>query len=148
MLCRRSAWKPDMAKAKARIKVNAMMCIDPHQETKMQSAKLAQFGFSTADAEDINLACTDGHLCLNFKDWREQPVEVWFHDTIAFKWQEAESHGPEERDDCAYVIEGSKWLAEHIKQNIVKDTHGYRHYKLCFNACGVLEVLSNDVVTT
>jgi hypothetical protein len=85
-------------------------------------------------------------LVVRFVDWREHPVAVEFTDVIEVRWQEADSTGPEDRNDCTFEIEGSEWLAEHLRQQVAVPSDGHRHFRLCFNAAGVLDVLAVSVV--
>lgn len=107
----------------------------------MQIANQIEPGFSTADAEYPEIKQEDGDLTLCFKDWQERSVEVFFGDTIAFKWQMAESLLENERDDCCYEIIGSEWLELHRKKGEIGPEE-YNHYKFNFNAVGQFEVLA------
>jgi hypothetical protein len=102
-------------------------------------------GFSTADAESVSFSLQKGNGILEFLDWREQPVKVHLEGTIALKWQEADSHGPEARDDMSFEIEESEWLRDHLTQNITNAEQGHRRYKFCFNAVGILEVICRTI---
>jgi len=53
-------------------------------------------GFSTADAESVSFSLRKRNCILEFVDWREQPVKFNLEGTIALKWQQADSHGPED----------------------------------------------------
>jgi hypothetical protein len=75
-------------------------------------------GFATADAEAVSFSLQERRCVLKFIGWREQPVVVQFEDTVAVKWQEADSHGPEDRDDNSHEIANSEWLADHVAQII------------------------------
>jgi hypothetical protein len=110
----------------------------------MEVAEEIDLGFSSADAEDVQFTYKGGKLVLQFIDWTEKPIKVMFSDVVASKWQEAESLGPEERDDMTYIINNSKWLALHVSQNYIQKNQEYRHLKINFNACGSLEVLCKD----
>jgi hypothetical protein len=103
------------------------------------------FGFATADAEAVSFSLQERRCVLKFIDWREQPVVVQFEDTAAVKWQEADSHGPEDRDDNSYEIANSEWLADHVAQNIIDNDMRHKHLKLCFNAAGVFEIICRRV---
>mgnify|MGYP003384961329 CR=1 FL=1 len=108
----------------------------------MESAKLLVTEFSTAGAEYPEIHQTEGDVILRFKDWREQPVEVFFSDPIAFKWQMAICLSQNERDDSCYEILESEWLALHIKEEEVSASEEYVHYKFNFNECGQFEIIS------
>jgi len=102
-------------------------------------------GFSTADAESVSLSLHKRNGILEFIDWHEQPIKVMLVDTIALKWQEADSCGPEDRDDMSYEIMDSEWLMKHLSQHIIDPEKGYKHYKLCFNATGILEIICREM---
>ena len=110
-----------------------------------ETAKLLQPDFSTADAEHPALALRDGLLLLEFTDWREQPVRVRFTNTAGVKWQELDSTGPEDRDDSVYEIIGSTWLAAYVEAGARGADEGLRHFRLCFNPTGVLDVLAGSM---
>src|SRR5262245_19326761 len=96
-------------------------------------------GFSTADAEDVTLAFDRTELHLIFRDWREETVEHTFKDVLAFKW-DGELSIDTIRDDTCYEVIDSSWLEEQARLQGENQTR-FTHYKLCFNACGVLDVL-------
>jgi hypothetical protein len=108
----------------------------------MESAKLIQPGFSTADAEYPEIHQVDGDVILKFKDWQEKKVEVFFADPIAFKWQMAERFFEGERDDSSYEIADSEWLRLHLSQSAISENEDYKHYKFNFNGCGQFEILA------
>jgi len=99
-------------------------------------------GVHTADAEDVALQFSSGDLILTFVDWQEQPRRAVFPDVLAFRWQEFDEN--DIRDDVVYEVTDSDWLARQAKLQAVK-AEGYVHYKLCFNACGTLDVLCRRV---
>ena len=66
-------------------------------------------GVSTADAKDLAVHFSRGELVLAFVDWREERRRVVFADVLAFRWQELDDETP--RDDVAYEVKGSDWLA-------------------------------------
>ena len=105
-------------------------------------------GFSTADAEYPSISLKDGNLSVQFIDWQENPVNLSFKNTCAVKWQETFTLGPETRDDMSYEIENSAWIAEHRAQGARAPEEPLRHFKLCFNACGVLEVIASQIEVT
>ena len=97
-------------------------------------------GFSTADAEDVQLEFDGSDLVLTCLDWQENRVRYSFRDVLAYRWgQDVEVEGL--RDDQAYEILESPWLEREAALAAV-DCREYGHYKLCFNGCGVLDVLS------
>lgn len=109
----------------------------------MERAKIIDPGFSTADAEYPEILLADGDLILRFKDWQEKEVEVFFADTIAFRWQMIESFIEGEEFDRAHIIENSFWVAEHRKQGVIGENEEYRHYKFNFNSLGQFEAIAN-----
>lgn len=93
----------------------------------------------TADAEDPRFTFEEGVVHLRFVDWREQEVRVRFDDVCGVRWQDAGSPGPEPRNDEAYELFDSKWMQQHRAEGAVTAEH--RHLRLCFNACGVFDVI-------
>jgi hypothetical protein len=110
-----------------------------------ESAKLLEPGFSVADAEYPKFALRDGILTLEFVDWQKRRVHVRFSNAAGVKWQEVESSGPEDRDDSVFEIDGSSWLAEYLANDARTSAEALRHFRLCFNACGVLDVLASSM---
>ena len=109
----------------------------------MEKAEFINLGFTIADAEQVSLSLSKGRLNISFLDWQEKKVNVIFQDTLAIKWQKADSLGPEYRDDTSFIIKNSEWLKLHSDQNIFNKSkkNNFQHLKLCFNACGILEVI-------
>ena len=107
-----------------------------------ETATLLQPPFSVADASYPNFSLRDGQLILEFVDWRERPVHVRFTNAAGVKWQELDSPGPEDRDDATFEIVGSGWLAKYLETASRVTGDGLLHYRLCFNASGVLDVLA------
>ena len=85
---------------------------------------------------------SSGDLALTFVDWQEQPRRAAFADVLAFRWQEFDER--DIRDDVVYEVTDSEWLARQAKLQAV-EAEGYVHFKLCFNACGTLNVLCRRV---
>ena len=110
-----------------------------------ETAKLLNPGFSVADAEYPRFSLRDGVLKLAFVDWRERLVHVQFGNAAGVRWQELDSKGPEERDDSVYEILESFWLAEYLRAVARTFADGLRHFRLCFNAYGVLDVLATTM---
>lgn len=99
---------------------------------------------STADAELPDVLFERGHLRVRFRDWREQLVTLLFHDVVAFAWdQGGAALNASHRDDCSYEVLGSGWLQRHIEVGTIEPDEAQHHYKLCFNAAGVLQVLAS-----
>ena len=114
-----------------------------------QSAEIIQLGFSVADAESIQFSFDGSTLTLKFKDWQEKSIEVKCENTLGFKYQRAEYFISEnESYDSAHEIKNSEWVASHIKQSEVWQGESWVHYKLNFNAAGVVEVLCSRIVKT
>ena len=110
----------------------------------MESAKLLVTEFSTADTEYPEIHQVERDVILKYKDWREQSVEIFFAEPIAFKWQMVISLSENERDDTCYEILDSEWVALHVKEGEISSTEGYVHYKFNFNECGQFEILSTQ----
>jgi len=101
-------------------------------------AVLVDLGIQSADAEGVSFRFQDGKLHLEFVDWREQHQSVTFADVMAFRWQAFDE--ADLRDDATYEVLKSTWLARQSElQSVPAD--GLAHYKLCFNACGCLDVI-------
>ena len=99
-------------------------------------------GVHSADAEQVELQYANGSLHLRYVDWQEQQRAAVFKEVLAFRWQEQdESAVP--RDDTTYEVLNSMWLASHsvLRHQAIR----YAHYKLCFNACSVLDVLCQAI---
>jgi hypothetical protein len=92
-------------------------------------------GFSTADAGDVKLSYSRGDLLLEFLDWRENLIKVRFTDVIRFNW----THGLDDavRQDTCYRVLDSPWTLTDLA---AEGNSVFCHYKLCFNACGTLDV--------
>lgn len=102
--------------------------------------KQVDLGFSTADAKDVRLSFDGADLLLECVDWREAPQECAFKDVLAYRWgQHLGLDLP--RDDCSYEIHDSDWLSREAQLAAVTQS-AFAHYTICFNACGVLEVLA------
>ncbi len=100
--------------------------------------------FSTADAADIDIGFQRGDLVLRFTDWQENPVTVRFSDAAAFSWQNDARLPDGMRDDESYEVLDSPLMSELAGLDALdRDVH---HYRLCFNACGVLDVVSGAIV--
>lgn len=100
--------------------------------------------FSTADAEYPQLVSEQGCLRVVFRDWQEKLVTLLFHDVAAFSWDDGDAAiDPAHRDDCCYIVHDSPWLARHREVGTIMPSEDQRHFKLCFNATGVLQVLAS-----
>ena len=102
--------------------------------------------FSTADAGAPILAYEQEILHDRFRDWREREVILTFCDVSAFSWDDGDAASSDaHRDDSAYIVVGSEWLRRHIDVGTIAASGGHRHYKLCFNAVGVLQVIASGL---
>lgn len=108
--------------------------------------ELLEMPFSTADAENPELVFESGCLRGTFRNWQGQVVRLLFHDVAAFSWDSGDAAlKADHRDDCTYVVQGSKWLQQHLEVESITPEEEHRHYMLCFNAIGVLQVLSSKL---
>jgi hypothetical protein len=98
----------------------------------------ADLGVFTADAENVSLRFEAGELVLTYIDWQERPRCTSFRGVLAFRWQEFDEESI--RDDASYEVVGSPWLERQCRLQSVP-ARDCAHYKLCFNACGTLDVL-------
>jgi hypothetical protein len=110
-----------------------------------EQAQLLDAGFSTADAAYPSFAWHGARLDLEFRDWQERAVRVAFDNPAGVSWQELDSSGPEDRDDSVYEIADSEWIAAYLRAGSHTPGDGLRHFKLCFNAWGVFEVLATTM---
>lgn len=102
--------------------------------------------FSTADAEPPQVISERGCLRVVFKDWQQKVVTLLFHDVAAFSWDDGEAAiNANHRDDCSYIVHDSPWLAKHREVGTLMPSENHRHFKLCFNAAGVLQVLASGL---
>ncbi len=102
--------------------------------------------FSTADAENVELFFFDGtSLLLKFMDWQGQAFRVEFSEVIGFSWNEEELEHKQMKDDCVYEVINSSFLEKHkIIGNIYNSAY-HKHYKICFNTCGILDVAFGEM---
>jgi hypothetical protein len=106
-------------------------------------------GFSVADGEDLVVTLQRQCLTVTFVDWQETKVAFVCPDAIAVRWQEAEYViSPSERNDSVYEVLDSFWLKQHQQQGCVPEAVAFHHYKMNFNAAGVLEVICSKVEKT
>jgi hypothetical protein len=114
-------------------------------QTMSEKAAMLEPGFSVADATYPTFRLRDGEVVLEFTDWRDRPVRIRFTNAAGVRWQELDSAGPEERDDAVFEIIESIWLAEYLRKGARTPADDLRHYRLCFNAAGVLDVLATSM---
>jgi hypothetical protein len=101
--------------------------------------EITDLGFSTADAEQVQLEFNGCNLSIRFIDWQEQPKTHIFIEVLGFSWND-ELDNPSIRDDVTYIVSDSDWLRSQCELSN-EEVEQYIHYKLCFNACGVLDVI-------
>ena len=103
-------------------------------------------GFSVADGEKIELSYEVQTLRVSFLDWQEKQVSFLCRDTLALRWQEAGyTLSDQERDDSTYEVIDSAWLRQHKDQSMTWEGPTFHHYKLNFNAAGILEMICSNI---
>ncbi|NOU48985.1 hypothetical protein HG263_00275 [Pseudoalteromonas sp. JBTF-M23] len=111
--------------------------------------EIVDLGFSVADGEDIKFRFDGSDLVLEFSDWREQHISIKCENTLGFKFQNAEYEiSDTERFDSCHIVHDSEWVKEHLRQGEAWDDENWYHYKLNFNAAGVVEVLCSRLAKT
>jgi len=110
-----------------------------------ETVVLLEPGFSTTDAEYPDFALRGNTLFLDFVGWHGQHMRVRFDDIAGVRWDECESDSTEPCDDCVYAIVDSEWVKRLHHTGGREPTEVHRHFKLCFNANGPLEVLATDM---
>lgn len=110
-----------------------------------ETATMLDAGFSVADASYPAFSHREGEIELVFSDWRERPVRVRFTNAAGLKWQELDSAGPEDRDDAVFEIFGSAWLERYLQSRARELADELRHFRLCFNGSGVLDILATSM---
>ncbi|OMH26650.1 hypothetical protein [Motiliproteus sp. MSK22-1] len=114
-----------------------------------QNIEIIDLGFSVADAEDITFKFDGADLVLEFNDWKEKHVTIRCENTLGFKFQNAEYElSGSERFDSCHIVHDSEWLEEHLKQGEAWESEKWLHYKLNFNAAGVVEILCSKLAKT
>jgi hypothetical protein len=102
--------------------------------------------FSTADAEDPRIHFERGRVRVSYRNWQEKPVVLLFHDVVAVSWDDGDAAlCAEHRDDCSHIVHESPWLARHREAETIMPSEDRRHFKLAFNAIGVLQVLASTL---
>ncbi|HEY9681441.1 MAG TPA: hypothetical protein V6C86_07665 [Oculatellaceae cyanobacterium] len=101
-------------------------------------------GAITADAEDVTIQFSDQELTLGFRDYVKQVCKLVFSETLAFRWQEFDESDPAIDSDKTYEVTESEWLQRQANLQGENADH-YKHFKLCFNACGTLDILAKSV---
>lgn len=99
-------------------------------------------GIRPADAEGVRLQFVADRLTLAFIDWQENPQEFSFQDVLGFRWQECDIR--DHRDGTTYEVLESTWLIEQSQLKAERPEE-FTHFKICFNACGMLDVLARSV---
>ena len=106
-------------------------------------------GFSVSDAEDPKFKYDGENLKVSFIDWREQQIDLLCSDVIALRWQRAEYQIDEsDRYDSTCIVHNSKWLKAHNDQHETWPNAQFNHYKLNFNAAGILELICTKIIKT
>lgn len=102
--------------------------------------------FSTADAENIETFFIDGSMLgLRFLDWREKAWQVEFSEVVAFSWNRDEVVHKDLDDDRVYEVTESDWVKKYREIGGVENVENYKHYKFCFNAWGILDVIFEEM---
>jgi hypothetical protein len=100
--------------------------------------------FSTADAGYPQVISADRRLRVTYRDWQEKVVTLLFHDVVAYSWDDGDGAlEVNHRDDDSYIVHDSPWLARHRAVGTVMPSEDAKHFKLCFNPTGVLQVLAS-----
>src|SRR5687768_10754468 len=110
----------------------------------MPQYQTIDLGFSTADGESSDLRFVGGDIQFSFVDWREQRVQFTAADVRGFSWLE-ELDVPRIRNDVVYEVLDSDLIRKYCAWNVMRPEDGYRHFKLCFNAAGVFDVLCKTI---
>jgi hypothetical protein len=100
-----------------------------------------QAPFSTADAESVEVHLVGGDLEVRFLDWQERPVRLQFTGVVALRWDPGAAEGAP-RDDEPYEVLDSPWVATLVAAGEGTEN---RHFKLCFNAASILDVVAQDI---
>lgn len=110
-------------------------------------AEVIDLGFHIADGENVRYSFDGDKLIFKFIDWKEQTITVACENVIGFKYQQATyEYLPDERFDSVHIIHHSEWLQQHINQGETWEGKKWQHYKLNFNAAGVMEILCSSMV--
>ncbi|MEJ1364541.1 MAG: hypothetical protein RPU42_05500 [Candidatus Sedimenticola sp. (ex Thyasira tokunagai)] len=111
-----------------------------------EKAEIINPGFDIADGEDVRFSFDGDKLRFEFTDWKDQKITVECQNTIGFKYQWATGeYLDEERYDSSHIIHHSKWLKQHTKEGETWEGEQWGHYKLNFNAAGVMEILCSNI---
>ncbi len=101
-------------------------------------------GFSTADGEHPVIHYAGGELRFRFTDWQGSPVEFVASGVLHFAWSD-ELFEPGLRDDSTYEVFDSPLAGRLRECNAVPASTVLRHFKLCFNAQGVFDVVCEHI---
>ena len=111
--------------------------------------EIIDLGFSVADAEDPKFLYDGENLKISFIDWNNKSEQLLCSNVIAFRWQRAEYQIDEnERFDSTHIVHNSKWLKLYNEQNETWPNAEFQHYKLNFNAAGILEIICTEIKKT
>jgi hypothetical protein len=109
-----------------------------------QSYVMLREDFSTADAERPEMVTLNGELLVSFQDWRERRVVLKFPEAVLYRWEDDVTSPAGVRDDSSYEVIDSELIAElKTASTLPAEPH---HYLLCFNAAGMLNVVSSRLV--
>lgn len=48
-------------------------------------------------------------------------------------------------DDCVYEVVNSNWLLKYKEVEVAEIIENHEHYKFCFNAYGILDVIFDEM---
>ena len=101
--------------------------------------------FESAGEPSIQLDGAD--IRVIFRDESLYPfLQIFLGDYVAYKWQMAKTLTEHEKVGECYQVLNSKWLQEHVSQDVVNPEDGNYHYKLIFRD-SQLEVLALGIDT-
>jgi hypothetical protein len=113
----------------------------------MQKYEPIDLGFYTADGDRPELQFVDGDILFSFVsclDRADHTVTFTATDVRAFSWlEELDVRGI--RDDQTYEVLESDLIRTYMAWNHISPGDGYRHFKLCFNAAGVFDVVCKAI---
>lgn len=102
------------------------------------------FEFSTTDAENIEVfffGVTD--LVVKFEDYQNESWRIKFSEVVSFSWNLEELIYPEIDDEFVYEVKESALISHYKLKG--EPTEKLKHYKLCFNAYGILDVVFEEM---
>jgi hypothetical protein len=105
-----------------------------------ERAQLLNAGFSTADAAYPSFTMGDTGFSLEFLNWQERPIRVNFDNIAGVRWEALDGG-----DYQIYEMVDSVWVTSLLRTTEYAASDGLRHFRLCFNAHGVLDVLASHM---